>query len=89
MIFFYVCVFLQMFEHRESTQAVSLVVSWKYKEMYGRILKSLDPLNLFSYWIIVRRRTMTSYVCYGKMKMGFQVDHTALTITRPCLFSRA
>ena len=40
-IFFYVCVFLQMFEHRESTQAVSLVVGWKYKEMYGRILKSL------------------------------------------------
>ena len=46
-IFFYVCVFLQMFEHRESTQAVSLVVSWKYKEMYGRILKSIYIVNLY------------------------------------------
>ena len=46
-IFFYVCVFLQMFEHRESTQAVSLVVGWKYKEMYGRILKSIYIVNLY------------------------------------------
>ena len=35
--------------HREPTQAVSLVVCLKYKdEMYGRIWKSLNIVNL--YW---------------------------------------
>ena len=33
-------------EHREPTQAVCLFMS-KYKEMYGRILKSLNIVNLY------------------------------------------
>ena len=33
--------------HRERTQAASLVVCSKYKEMYGRILKSLTIVNLY------------------------------------------
>ena len=33
--------------HREPTQAASLLVCLKYKEMYGRILKSLNFVNLY------------------------------------------
>ena len=33
--------------HRGPTQAASLVVCLKYKEMYGRILKSLNIVNLY------------------------------------------
>ena len=36
-----------MFAHREPTQAASLLVCLKYKEMYGRILKSLNIVNLY------------------------------------------
>ena len=32
--------------HRAPTQAASLLVCLKYKEMYGRILKSLNIVNL-------------------------------------------
>ena len=34
-------------DHREPTQAASLVVCSKCKEMYGRILKSLNIVNLY------------------------------------------
>ena len=33
--------------HRGPTQAASLLVCLKYKEMYGRILKSLNMVNLY------------------------------------------
>ena len=33
--------------HKRPTQAASLVVCLKYKEMYGRILKSLNIVNLY------------------------------------------
>ena len=33
--------------HRGPTQAASLLVCLKYKEMHGRILKSLNMVNLY------------------------------------------
>ena len=35
------------FPHRAPTQAASLVVCSKYKEMYGKILKSLTIVKLY------------------------------------------
>ena len=36
-----------MLFHRVPTQVASLLVCLKYKEMYGRILKSLNMVNLY------------------------------------------
>ena len=39
--------FRRKYTHREPTQAASLVVCSKYKEMYGKILKSLTIVKLY------------------------------------------
>ena len=50
--------------------------------------RKLDPLSI-AFWIIVPRGTMTLYASYGNDKIGFQVDHTISTMTRPRFFNGA
>ena len=45
--FYYKNVIYLSRNHREPTQMASLLVCLKYKEMHGRILKSLNMVNLY------------------------------------------